>query len=138
MSANLDALEDKWLKPDYHLHTLAQLVQSACHSGGYHQLVTGVTRSQFNSVTGEMDMSCIDHVYTTSKFRCSEVSIISFGGSDHDLLSYTRFSKEPPAPARTIRKRSYKKFDTQKFISDLSKVDWSEVYQCAEVDLAVD
>ena len=49
-----------------------------------------------------------------------------------------RFSKEPPAPARTIRKRSYKNFDLNKYKDDLAQVDWTEVLSCNDLDLATD
>ena len=83
---NLDTLNGKWLEPTYHLISLARMVHSACNLGNFSQLVSAPTRSQFNSRSGVTDISCIDHVYTNSRFRCSSVSIHSFGGSDHDLL----------------------------------------------------
>ena len=135
---NIDALEGRWLKPEYHLVTLARLVQTACNLGNFTQLVNVPTRFQYNSVKKTTDFSCIDHVYTNCKFRCSSVSVIPFGGSDHDAVGYTRFSKPPPSPARTIRKRSYKNFVQADFICDLSKVDWLEVYQCQDVDTAAE
>jgi hypothetical protein len=46
-------------------------------------------------------------------------------------------SKEPPAPTRTIRKRSYKHFDKDQFLQDISDEDWTEVLACKEVDEAV-
>ena len=61
-----------------------------------------------------------------------------FGNSDHDLIGYVRFSKDPPTPARTIRKRSYKNFNEKDFLSHLRQVDWSAVYYCQDVDLAVE
>ena len=135
---NLDSLGGKWLLPTYHLVTLSRLVQAACNVGYFTQLVSGPTRFQYNSVSGITDMSCIDHIYTNAKFRCSNVVITSFGGSDHDLIGYTRFSKDPPSPARTIRKRSYKKFVADDFLSELRKVDWGDVYQCVDLDIAAD
>ena len=105
---NLDVLRGKWLESSYHLVSLSRMVQSTCNLGNFSQLVSTPTRSQFNRVTGVTDISCIDHVYTNYKYRCSDISVISFGGSDHDLIGYTRYSKDPPVPARTIRKRSYK------------------------------
>ena len=107
---NLDVLRGKWLESSYHLVSLSRMVQSTCNLGNFSQLVSTPTRSQFNRVTGVTDISCIDHVYTNYKYRCSDISVISFGGSDHDLIGYTRYSKDPPVPARTIRRRSYKTF----------------------------
>ena len=61
-----------------------------------------------------------------------------FGNSDHEIISYIRYTKLEPAPARVIIKRSYKKFDPQAFLADLSKIDWSEVYESLDVDIASD
>ena len=47
---NLDSLGDRWHKSDYHLATLSQLVHSCCNVCNFTQLVTGVTRVQYNSV----------------------------------------------------------------------------------------
>ena len=135
---NLDALEGKWLRPDYHLVTLSRLVQTACHLGNFSQLVSVPTRFQYNSVQQKTDISCIDHVYTNTKYRCSSVTVIPFGGSDHDAVGYIRYSKAPPSPARTIRKRSYKEFVQENFISDLKKVEWHEVFMAQDVDIATE
>ena len=52
------------------------------------------------------------------------------------MISYTRLSKEPPVPSRTIRKRSYKNFCEEKFLADLSQLNWSDLYFCQDVDIA--
>ena len=78
-------------------------------------------------------------MYTlNNQFRCSKVSAIPFGNSDHDLISYVRYSKEPPAPARTIRRRSYKNFVAEDFIADLTNSNWYLVYSSQDVDTAVE
>ena len=135
---NIDALDGKWLQPTYSLVSLARMVHSTCNLGNFSQLVSLPTRFQFNSVTGATSISCIDHVYTNFKFRCSNVSVTAFGGSDHDLIGYTRYSKDPPQPARTIRRRSYKTFVAGDFLTEMRQVDWSEVLHSQDVDLAVD
>ena len=117
--------------------TLSKLIQTACNIGNFVHLVNVPTRFQYNSVNGSTAVSCIDHVYTNFKFRCSSVTVHSFGNSDHDLLEYTRFSKEPPTPSRTIRKRTYKSFNDMDFIAQLKTVDWSPIYWSQDVDLAV-
>ena len=135
---NLDALEGKWLRPGYHLVSLSKLVESACNICYLTQIVNKPTRYQFNSISGNTDISCIDHAYTNAKFRCSDVVVTPFGGSDHDLISYTRYSKDPPSPSKTIRRRSYKKFVAQDFLADMRQVDWNDVYSCRDLDLATD
>ena len=133
---NLDSLNGKWLQPNYRLISLSRLVQNTCNANNFTQLVKEATRFQYNSVQNTTDISCLDHLYCNFEYRCSKVTITSAGTSDHDMISYTRLSKEPPTPARTIRKRSYKNFSEEKFLEDLAKQDWNEVYECQEVDNA--
>ena len=135
---NLDALNEKWLQPNYHLAALSKLVQLTCHSLNLSQIVSSATRHQFHSTSADTLISCLDHVYTNASFRCSEVKIIPFGSSDHEIIGYTRFMKEPPCPARTIRKRSYKNFVPEAFCNDLRKINWVEVTSCQDLDIATD
>ena len=138
LDMNLDAYNGRWLQADYKLVSLARLVLSACNVSNFTQLVKEPTRLMYNSVTKTTEISCIDHIYCNAKYKCSSPIVISCGASDHDMITYTRYSKDPPVPARTIRKRSYKAFIPEDFISDISAVDWSVVFACRDVDLAVD
>ena len=135
---NIDTHNEKWLESSYPLVSLSRMIQSTCSVSNFHQLVSGITRTQYNSVSNMVDMSCIDHVYCNYKHRCSQVKIITNGASDHDQVSYTRYSKDPPSPARVIRKRSYKNFKVDEFIEELDTVDWTEVYACEDVDVAAE
>ena len=40
--------------------------------------------------------------------------------------------------AKTIRKRSYKEFVPEKYLEDLSKVNWNDVLCCEDLDMATD
>ena len=135
---NLDSINGRWLEPSYPLLSLATKVDSACNSGQYSQLVSSPTRFQFNRVTGETDYSCIDHIYSNSSFRCTNPQVLPFGGSDHDLISFTRLAKEPPKMGKTVVKRSYKNFNLEAFTLELSLVDWVDVYVCRDIDQAVE
>ena len=135
---NLDSLDGAWMRSDYSLVALARLVDNCCNVNNFSQLVKGVTRVQFNAVSNSTNMSCIDHVYTNVRYRCSEVTVTAFGNSDHDLLGYTRFSKEPPKPSRTILRRSYKNFNSQNYLEDLSKLNWTDVLSRQDIDEATD
>ena len=134
----IDVYQDRWLHHDYHLVTLSRLIKTVCDVNNFHQLDKDITRLQFNSVSNSTSMSTIDHIYTNAKFRCSDVQVISFGDSDHDIISYTRYSKNPPVPARIILKRSYKNFDRSAFLADVAKTDWAEVLGCNDVDEATE
>ena len=49
---------------------------------------------------------------------------------------YTRYTKVPPPPRRTIRKRSYKNFIEADFIKDVASLDFGDIYMCRDVDYA--
>ena len=76
-------------------------------------------------------------MYTNARFRRSEVKAIPFGNSDHYMLEYVRYMRDPPIPARVIRRRSYKNFILQDFLNDLKVLDWSPLYACMDLDYAV-
>ena len=64
-------------------------------------------------------------------------TITPFGASDHDVLSYTRFSRLCPTNCPTIRGRTYKYFRVEKFLEDLRHLDWSDVLTCFDINQAV-
>ena len=134
---NLDSLNGKWLNSNYHLISLSRLVQETCNLLNFEQQVKVPTRAQFDSVNRYTSLSCLDHAYFNAKFRCSNIEVIPFGNSDHNLISYVRFSKEPVNPSHTIVKRSFKDFDPNSFIEEVSLIDWSPVYRSKDLDLAV-
>ena len=133
---NIDMYKDKWLEPSYSLIHLSRLLKSTCDTYNFSQLVKSVTRVQYDSVAQKSNFSSIDHVYTNSKYKCSEAVVTPFGDSDHDIISYTRYSKIPPSPARIICKRNYRDFKRKEFLDDIKYIDWSEVYQCVDTDMA--
>ena len=135
---NLDSCNQRWLNPDYRLYSLSQIIHQFCDQNNVHQIVNDVTRSQFNSVTRCTEISCIDHIYTNCKYKCSAPIVKPFGDSDHDVIGFIRLSKEPPEPSQTVRKRSYLYFDKDQFLEDLNEVDWTVVYQYRDLDPAVE
>ena len=134
---NLDSLNGKWLSPQYSHHTLAMMFQKTCQSFNISQLVQGITRVQFKLSTQTSEVSCIDHVYTNTPIKCSQPKIISFGASDHDVISYSRYTKLPPVQPKTIVKRSYKNLSRELFLADMNQVDWTDVLCTINLDDAV-
>jgi hypothetical protein len=54
------------------------------------------------------------------------------------LISYTRFSKNPPVSARIVCKHSYKNFNSEAFLTDVANTDWSDVQSCKDLDMATE
>ena len=135
---NLDFLATKWMKPTYRLYSLTKLVQNTCNSHNFSQLVKEPTRAMYNSISKTTEMSCIDHIYCNYKHKVSPPRVVVCGASDHDAVSYIRYSKGPPTPARTVRRRSYKYFEEESFLADLATMDWTAVLAIDDLDAAVD
>ena len=73
---NLDCLNGKWLEPGYHLLSLSRLVQGTCNAYNFTQLVKEPTRLQFNSIQNKTSISCIDHVYTNTKYMSQSPHLV--------------------------------------------------------------
>ena len=131
---NLDSLNGRWLQSGYSLKKLAKIVQDCCYDNNITQMVNKITRIQYDSVKNKLITSCIDHVYCNMKLRISEVRTIPFGASDHDAIIYTRYARESRPPRKTIRKRSYKNFVETEYIRDIQMIDFTDVYECRDVD----
>ena len=82
--------------------------------------------------------SGLDHLYTNRPDKLTTVETFFCGGSDHKLVFAVRSSKVVKKSVRYIRKRCYKSFDYENFMSDLESIKWWEVYQCDHVETAVD
>ena len=92
---NLDSFEYKWKSSSYRLHRLSQLVFRYCNANNLEQIVESVTRVQHNGVTNISSVSCLDHIYTNVKYKCSAAEVVCFGDIDHDMIGITRLSKKP-------------------------------------------
>ena len=80
----------------------------------------------------------IDHHWTTAPEKLSEVTMIPMGSSDHAFLSAVRYARNIKNIPQYITKRSYKQFDTQTFLKEIQAIQWWSVYNCSNVDEAVD
>jgi hypothetical protein len=82
--------------------------------------------------------SGLDHIYTNVPEKLSPAEIKFIGSSDHRLIMATRYAKNIRQNIRYCKKRSYKDFDEAKFLEEVDKISWWEVYACNDVDIAVD
>ena len=100
---------------------------------GVVQCVTGPTR-----YWPGCEPSGLDHFYTNRPEKLSEVQRIFQGGSDHNLILATRFSKAIITKPRIIKKRSYKNFNPTEFIAAVRSCSWNNIYSCRDINTAVD
>jgi hypothetical protein len=99
---------------------------------GVYQLVQVPTRSW----PGQAD-SGPDHIYTNCPEKLSKPVVQFRGSSDHRLIYATKYSKNIRENIRYCKKRSYKNFDEQQFLTEVQKLSWWDVYSSTEVDQAV-
>ena len=79
----------------------------------------------YNSVSATTEISCIDHIYTNARHKCSSGSVTVPGASDHNIVCFTR---------GVIHRRSYKHFVEKNFLIDMQKIDWTEVYLVRDIN----
>ena len=109
---------NKWYEDDYNHHEQAAAVQSFLIDSASTQLVKDFTRSEIVQ-GGVLSRSCIDHCYTNVPEKMSTPEVLAVGDSDHLGIAVTKFSRAEPIKPKTVMKRSYKKFEIEKFLTDI-------------------
>ena len=97
---------------------------------GFTQLVNCPTRVTYSTST------LIDHIYTTNEENISDARVAQIGLSDHYAIFCCRkinFSLKNNSH-KTIKYRSFKSFNENEFLQDLSAVPWSEIELLENVD----
>ena len=116
----------------YKLRSLTQLLFDRILPLGAVQRVSVATRTWPNQ-----EPSGLDHYFTSNPRKLSEVQVIQQGSSDHKIIFAKRFSRCIVRKPRIIKKRSYKDFDTVKFLQAVKQISWWKIYSCNDIDLAV-
>ena len=113
--------------------SLVDLMTEKIFPHGVAQCVQGPTRSWPGQAS-----SGLDHVYTSNPEKLSKVQVKHNGSSDHCIILATRYAKNIRKKIRYCKKRSYKNFDEQVFLEQISNISWWDVYDCDDTDKAVD
>ena len=82
--------------------------------------------------------SGLDHHWTNRPEKLLQVQAVTIGHSDHKLISSVRYAKLVQVGQQFVKKRSYKTFSESKFLEEVRKVKWWEVYKCEDVNEAVE
>ena len=97
-----------------------------CAASGLTQAMNKPTRISFNN-DGRRVATCIDHLYLNTPEICSKAISMPIGCSDHNLIAITRKTKVPKEGSRIIKKRSFKAFDEEKYVRDVSNAKISNI-----------
>ena len=100
------------------------------------QVVTKPTRI-CRRADGVKSSTCIDLIFTNVSELCSKVISIPIGCSDHNLIAFGRKTKIPKQGQKVIFKRIFKNFNEYNYCNEVREVDWSDVLQKEDPDLAL-
>ena len=94
----------------------------------FKQLVTKPTRVTEHSRT------LIDHITTNRDNFMTYTDVQSTGLSDHRMVYTVRKATKPRHKPKQIKARTYRRFDRDAFIHDVSTAPWTNVYEQPDVD----
>lgn len=98
---------------------------------GLTQLISVPTRITEHSQTA------IDHIMVSDTCKIMQSGVIVYGISDHFLTYCTRKVKRAPINChRSLKIRSLKRYDPINFLDMLNKINWMEITNICDVDLA--
>ena len=100
------------------------------------QVVTQPTRISITT-DGVKTSTCIDHIFTNIHELCSPAVSAAVGCSDHNLIALTRRTKMIRSGVRIIYRRSYKRFNPDLFVNDVQDLQWSDLCQVNDVNIAL-
>ena len=104
------------------------------------QIVDQFTRVR--QVGDTVQRSCLDHVIVNCVDKISNLQVHGDGSSDHLGITLNKFSREIRTSVRTARRRVYKTFDQQAFLSDIKTAKecgyFSPILNTDDIELAGD
>jgi len=107
-------------------------------SEGFQQCLEGNTRFQGNRA------SAIDHVFSNIRDMVLSSGIINTNVSDHHPIYIMCSNSNNFLISKSVETHStqyiydFRNFDTEKYILEVSNIDWSDVHDCNDVDKAYD
>ena len=114
------------------LRPLINALFSQIFPHGVSQLVRGPTRHFPGQVS-----TGLDHYFTNRPDKISDVKTQHCGGSDHMLVFAVRYAKSIKTSPRYIKRRCFKNFCPNEFVSAIQQVSWLEIYLSSDVNTAV-
>ena len=108
---------DQWERDDYVNKELATMTQDFMLEQSSQQLVTCTTRIELVGQT--VQKSCIDHCYTDVREKITGPFVEAVGDSDHLGIRVLKYCRTPIDQPQAIRKRCYKNFSVEAFLTDI-------------------
>ena len=96
--------------------------------------------TRVGTIAGDgISSSCIDHCYTNVPEKIKRVQVVGAGNSDHLGVIIQKFTKFPVSKPQTVRKRNYKEFNVESFLTDIYNSDINTIVTGAKtIDTAAE
>ena len=116
----------------YKLKSLILALKDRIIPHGFCQLIEDATR-----IWPGATASLLDHHWTNQEEKITYSHAYFQGASDHKMICVTRRTKKIISKPKIIKKRNFKNFNQEAFISEVSRTSWLDVYLCEDLDKAV-
>ena len=126
---NLDIM--KWHMPDQSVADMTEITKNEIETENFVQLIDQPTRFWVNQ-----DDSLIDHIWVNNPHKVLSKKNIRRSTADHNLIQIIYRTKGKLCNSNEIMKRNKKNFDAEKYREEINKINWSELYHFADIDLA--
>ena len=83
-------------------------------------MIKELTRME-TTAGGGISATCIDHCYTNVPGKIKSVQVMSAGNSDHLGIVIKKFTKFPVSKPQSVKKRNYKEFNVESFLTEIYK-----------------
>ena len=122
-----------WETPPVRHTNMIENMKSTIGSSGYHQVIVGNTHTW----PGARD-SLIDHCWVNNPGKVISVINIADASSDHNMVGIVFRIAGIESNSQSFKKRKWGKFDADNFNQKLNEINWDELYQLTDVNLAWD
>ena len=122
-----------WEAPTGRQVEMIETTKSTIGSSGLYQVI----RSNTHTWPGARD-SLIDHCWVNSPEKVMCTVNVEDASSDHNIIGISLRISGVSNNSMSFKKRKWKNFDAGKFNLRLSQVNWDNMYQMTEVNLAWD
>ena len=126
---NIDYIQ--WDNLEYEHHDMVEAIRDNIETLGFAQLVKGPTRFWVNSRP-----SLIDHAWTNDTEAVTSCRNIFRPVADHNAVETIIKLKGKNKSKTEILKRKWTKLDIETFKLELNLVNWDQIYEIENVDLA--
>ena len=119
---NIDVMKVRSMNARSYLNTIQNL--------GLQKLINKPTRVTLNTTT------LIDHVLVSNEELYHHAWVYNPGISDHAMTFLSRKKLKKPRGSTYVSCRSYRKYSPVAFQSDVDAIEWNEILECHDNNLA--